>query len=150
MSTQTKIREFCFQYLFHLQLPIFSEAKAELLSEDKSQIKNSLNDFKETTNSLFNDQENEKVLNRSYGVIQNYQELEDKISNNLKNWKINRLSKVDHTILLLASYELMYEKETPRNVVINEAIELSKKFGAQDSSRFINGVLDNLSKSLEN
>lgn len=141
-------REFCFQYFFHLQLPIFEDLKNDMQkSETSDSLVTSINEFKSTTNHLLDDDLNATVLNRVQGTLSNYTELETKISSHLKNWKIERLSKVDHTNLLLSTYELCYEKDTPVKVVINEAIEISKKFGTQDSSSFINGVLDSIAKA---
>lgn len=149
MSSLKDIREFCFQYFFHLQLPIFEEIKNQLQNDDsEAPLIDSINEYKETANKLFDNQSNKKILNRLKGTLLNYSELEDHIKAHLKNWKIERLSKVDHTNLLLATYELCYEKETPTKVVINEAIEISKKFGTEDSSSFVNGILDNLAKSI--
>lgn len=151
MKDLQQTREFCFQYLFHLQLPIFKEIKTELQDTEHSQeLIDSIHEFKQTTNSLFNDDMNQLIIERIQGTLLNYDALENAISENLKNWKIERLSKVDHTNLLLAAYELHFEQDTPKNVVINEAIEISKKFGTADSAGFVNGVLDSMAKKLEN
>ena len=60
------------------------------------------------------------------------------------NWQIQRMASVDRCVLRLASHEILIMPETPLNVIIDEAIELAKKFSTQDSGRFINGVLDRL------
>ena len=65
----------------------------------------------------------------------------------LKNWKLSRLSKIEHTLFIMAIYELKYQQETPPKVVINEAIELGKKYSNKDSGSFINGILDNFLKN---
>jgi transcription antitermination factor NusB len=75
------------------------------------------------------------------GVRENEGELNQKIEQNSKNWAISRMSVTDRNILRLALYEMLYVK-TPKAVVINEAIELAKKFGSADSSAFVNGILD--------
>ncbi len=59
----------------------------------------------------------------------------------MKNWKIERLSKVDLSILRLCTYELNFEEDIPSKVSINEAIELAKKYSGEKSATFINGVL---------
>jgi len=66
----------------------------------------------------------------------------------LENWSIGRLSRVDHNILRLALYELLWMEEIPARVTIDEAIELAKRYGDQDSGRFVNGVLDQLAERL--
>lgn len=75
------------------------------------------------------------------GVRENETELNEKIEQQSKNWTLTRMSVTDRNILRLALYELLYIK-TPKAVVINEAIELAKKFGTADSSAFVNGILD--------
>ena len=74
-------------------------------------------------------------------VISHYDELISIVEENLKNYTLNRIYKVDLAILVLAVYELKYIKDTPSSVVINEAVELSKKYSTDKSFSFINGVL---------
>lgn len=148
MNNLTQVREFCFQYLFHLQLPIFEALRSELtLDGSDDSLKESIQEFKSTTNHLFEDEQNQIVINRIKGTLSNYRILETLIEKNLTNWKLSRLSKVDLTNLILASYELKFEKETPKKVIINEAIEITKKFGTDATKGFVNGVLDNIAKS---
>lgn len=81
-----------------------------------------------------------------HGINENIQEINDKISKNLKSgWTIERLSKVDLALLKTAIYEIIYT-ETPYKVAINEAVELSKKYGEKTSPNFINGVLASVVK----
>ena len=75
------------------------------------------------------------------GVQENQAELDEKIEHKSKNWSLTRMSVTDRNILRLALYEILYIK-TPKPVVINEAIELAKKFGSAKSPGFINGILD--------
>jgi len=75
------------------------------------------------------------------GVQENQAELDEKIEQISKNWSLARMSVTDRNILRLALYEMTYVK-TPKPVVINEAIELAKKFGSAESSGFVNGILD--------
>jgi transcription antitermination protein NusB len=67
----------------------------------------------------------------------------------LEHWSLTRLSRIDHSILRLAVYELLRMQDIPARVTIDEAIELAKTYGDQDSSRFINGVLDQVATRLE-
>ena len=90
------------------------------------------------------------LTNISEGIIKNRKEIEEKIAKNLKkDWTINRISKVELSILKLAIYEIKYEEEIPYKVSINEAIELAKKYGESKSQSFINGVLANIVKEDE-
>ena len=74
-------------------------------------------------------------------VMKNKEKLDEKISALSKNWSIDRISALDKSILRLALYELMHEKGTPGAVIINEAVELAKRYGDPESAKFINGIL---------
>ena len=75
--------------------------------------------------------------------------LDRELAGALEHWSIGRLSRVDHNILRLALYELMRIEDVPARVTIDEAIELAKEYGDQDSGRFVNGVLDHLAGRLK-
>ncbi len=75
-----------------------------------------------------------------------YQEINDLISSHLKGYTVERLYKIDLAILVLAIIEINYIKENPKEVVINEAVELAKKFSTEKSPKFINGVLADILK----
>ncbi|HUN58287.1 MAG TPA: transcription antitermination factor NusB [Candidatus Binataceae bacterium] len=74
--------------------------------------------------------------------------LDRQVAAALEHWSIGRLSRVDHNILRMALYELMRVEDVPARVTIDEAIELAKTYGDQDSGRFVNGVLDQLAGRL--
>jgi N utilization substance protein B len=74
--------------------------------------------------------------------------LDRQVAAALEHWSIGRLSRVDHNILRMALYELMRIEDVPARVTIDEAIELAKTYGDQDSGRFVNGVLDQLAGRL--
>ena len=84
-----------------------------------------------------------KILNV---FASNYDEINELISKTLKGYTIDRLNKIDLAILVLAVIELNFIKETPKEVVINEAVELAKKYSTEKSPKFINGVLASLVK----
>jgi N utilization substance protein B len=79
-------------------------------------------------------------------VIENLAELDVIIARHIDNWDLQRLAIIDKNILRLGLAELHYFPEIPKKVIIDEAIELAKIYGSADSSRFVNGVLDALSK----
>ena len=84
------------------------------------------------------------------GIENNISDIENKISENLKkDWKIERISKINLVLLKLAIYEILYT-ETPYKVAINEAIEISKKYGDDNSPNFVNGILASIVKESEN
>ncbi|PFA61894.1 transcription antitermination factor NusB [Bacillus sp. AFS015802] len=81
------------------------------------------------------------------GFIENQERIDGHIRENLEKWSFDRLAKVDRNILRLGVYELLFVEDVPNNVVINEAVEIAKIFGDDQSSKFINGVLSKVSQS---
>ena len=81
------------------------------------------------------------------GTIQNLKKIDEIISRSADNWEIHRMATVDRNILRLSTYELLFLEEIPPKVSINEAVDLAKKFGDTESSRFVNGILDRISKT---
>ena len=75
------------------------------------------------------------------GVLDKKDELDRKIKELSKNWELGRINMINKSILMLALYELIYEKDTPKAVVINEALELAKRYSDLESAKFINGIL---------
>jgi transcription antitermination protein NusB len=82
------------------------------------------------------------------GVVRRLEEVDDLIRKASLNWRIDRMATVDRNILRLATFELMEVVDTPLKVVLNEAIELSKRYGSEDSGAFVNGVLDKIGSTL--
>lgn len=88
------------------------------------------------------------LLETLLGVAQHRQQLDELIASYTRGWALERLQTVDRNILRLALYELLHT-QTPAEVVINEAVELAKRFGAEQSAAFVNGLLDRAWKSLK-
>jgi N utilization substance protein B len=82
------------------------------------------------------------------GVMDNILKIDLMIEEKSKNWAKSRMAKVDLSILRLAAYELLFRNDIPKNVTINEAIEVAKKFGTEESPAFINGILDEIAATL--
>jgi transcription antitermination factor NusB len=80
------------------------------------------------------------------GTVDHREEIDSMIRGQADNWRLERMPAVDRNILRLAIYEMLYERDTPKLVVVDEAIELAKKFGSEQSGRFVNGLLDGLLK----
>lgn len=81
------------------------------------------------------------------GTTNNLPAIDKMVSSYAKNWTINRMSAVDRSILRMATYEMVFSPErTPVPAIIDEAIELAKKYSTENSSKFINGLLDQLKK----
>lgn len=78
------------------------------------------------------------------GIENNKEAIDEVIAANLHNWKIDRISKVNLSILRLAAFELLYNDEVPKGVAINEALEITRRYSDEKSVSFINGVLDKI------
>lgn len=83
------------------------------------------------------------------GTRKHQEKIDALIQRQADNWRLERMPAVDRNILRLAVYEMLYETDVPKLVVVDEAIELAKEFGSDQSSRFVNGLLDGLLKSRE-
>ena len=80
------------------------------------------------------------------GTIDNREQVDALIREQADNWRLERMPPVDRNVLRLAVFEMLYETDTPKLVIVDEAIELAKKFGSEQSGRFVNGLLDGLLK----
>jgi len=78
------------------------------------------------------------------GTIKNIDKIDNLIQKYALNWELHRMAYVDRNILRFATYELLHLPDVPPKVSINEAIELAKKFGDQESGKFVNGILDKI------
>lgn len=81
------------------------------------------------------------------GVEENLQTIDDKISEHATNWQLKRMAVIDRNVLRIGVFELKYAPDIPPKVTINEAVELAKKYGDLESSKFVNGILDKIHKS---
>jgi len=82
------------------------------------------------------------------GVIKNKLSIDGAISKYTTNWQIDRIATVDRNILSIATFELLFSADIPPKVSINEAVEVAKKYGDQESGKFVNGVLDKINKTV--
>jgi N utilization substance protein B len=80
------------------------------------------------------------------GTVDHLAEIDEMITAQADNWRLTRMAVVDRNIIRMSVYEFMHEDDTPKLVIIDEAIEIAKKFGTQKSSQFINGILDGILK----
>ena len=84
------------------------------------------------------------------GVLENRSEIDATIQRYATNWKLSRMSGVDRNVMRIAVYEMLNCSDIPPKVSINEAIDVGKKFGTDESGAFINGIMDRIRKALEN
>ena len=83
------------------------------------------------------------------GTVEAVEEIDRRIRRSAEHWRLERMAIVDRNILRLGTYELLYHPETPPPAVINEALEIARKFSGEDSVPFVNGVLDRIRKEPE-
>ncbi len=87
-------------------------------------------------------EEDEAYMKEKYGhVLEQLSGIDGLLNETSKGWKTKRMNRVDLTALRLAVYEMQYDKDVPTGVAINEAVELAKRFGGEDSGSFVNGIL---------
>ncbi len=139
MSTRSKGRRIALQVLYLLEW-----------DPDKD-IEGAINDYM-TSLAMRPLKENDESLvfarDRVHGVVSNMDKIDQTISKFARNWRLDRMASVDRNILRLGTYELMYCSDVPPQVAINEAVELAKRFGTEDSAAFVNGILDAAMKSI--
>jgi N utilization substance protein B len=82
------------------------------------------------------------------GVTAAREDLDRQIVQASANWRIERMTRVDRNVLRLGSWELLYRRDVPRSVILDEAVELAKSFGTDDSSAFVNGVLNRIAETV--
>ena len=83
------------------------------------------------------------------GIVENLPQIDENLREFTREWgDIERLTYIDRNILRIATYELLYEDETPTGVIIAEAVKLAESYGTENSARFVNGVLSNMAKKL--
>ena len=116
----------------------------------------SKNTYEETIETFIEDYEMDlKTIDVDYiknvvkVVTDNLEDIDSRIVNALVNWKLDRVSKVNLTILRLAVGEMLFVDDVPGSIAINEAVELTKKYSDEKSTSFVNGVLDKVLKTLE-
>lgn len=130
---RTKSREVAMKLLFQVTI-------------NGEKYEDAIDNFKEILDEKENHLDMNYIVRILKGVEEHREELDKEIEKFLLKWKLSRLSKIDLTILRLATYEVIYEEEIPDKVAVNEAIELAKKYSEEKSAPFINGVLGNMIK----
>lgn len=134
---RTQIREQAFKLIYSLEIQKSNDLKEAL-------------DLYLESNEIDNSKAIEYIEDAVFGIQKNLKEIDNEIEKNLKQeWKIERISKIDLSILRLAIYEIKYTN-IPFKVAINEAVELAKKYGEDSSKKFVNGILASIVKESEN
>jgi len=129
--SRRKLREQIFKLLFRIEFNEIQEMQEQVelffLSEDNA-----------------TDEESETyIINKYRKIVEKKEELDELINTYAECWTADRMGKVELSILRLAIYEILYDDDVPKIVAINEAVELSKKYGQDDAQKFVNGILAN-------
>ncbi len=131
MGVRRRARELALQLLYQHEL---TDASPEAMQRD-------FDDFKGASGAT-----RKFAAELLQGTLGKLEEIDTELGRQTANWRLDRLAAVDRNILRLALYELLNEVDTPPAVIMNEAIEIAKRYGAAESPRFINGVLDGFVK----
>ena len=140
MGNRRKARETSLQLLYEIDLG--SKSSTEVIGAFRADAERLVLDGADA--ALSSDDITEFTSQITEGVWSNVHEIDRLIEMHSTHWKISRMALVDRNILRMAVFELLYCADIPASVTINEAIEIAKKFGTTESSRFINGVLDRI------
>ena len=136
MGARRKARESALQMLFAIDV-------SNAAVEDQIRVYwSNLNDAE------LDDANREFATNLVRGTRARLKAIDEKIASRAENWRISRMAVVDRNVLRLAVYEFLYEK-TPRTVIINEALEVARRFSTYEATQFINGILDAIKHDLE-
>ena len=131
-----ELRESIFQLLFMTEFN-----PSEEMGEQKELYLDGIENLQEKDQAYIQDKF-EKIRDK-------ITEIDEILNQASKGWKTSRMGKVDLTILRLASYEVLFDEDVPAKVAINEAVDLAKKFGGDDSPSFINGVLGKVAAGVQ-
>jgi N utilization substance protein B len=134
MGQRRKAREETLRILFRLE---FENTHAEKTLNQYWENKKASEEIKEYSNWLVN------------GIISNQTKIDNIIQQVSEHWRLSRMALVDRNILRMAVFELLYEENIAPAIVINEAIEIAKKYSGDEAATFVNGVLDAIRKSLK-
>ena len=125
---RTEAREHIFKIIFGLEF------------NDKDELPQQLDMYFDQLEGV-KEKDREYIGNKARAVAEHKEEIDEIINGHTKGWKTTRMNKADLTILRLAVYEMKWDDDVPESVAINEAVELAKRFGGDESPSFINGVL---------
>lgn len=131
MGARRKARELTLQMLFQHDMSGNSPEMVITTFEDLHKVRSNIRDF---------------AVRVFEGTVENLDKIDDMITQQAENWRLSRMAVVDRNIIRMSIYEFLYENDTPKLVIIDEAIEIAKKFGTSKSPQFINGVLDGILK----
>lgn len=133
---RSEVREILFKLLFRAEFNDVSEMPEQMqlfFNVDESE-------------QSISEKDKEYIINREGAILEKLPEIDKEISEKATGWTLDRFGKVDLAIVRLAVYEMLFDDDIPVGVSINEAVELAKKYGRDESSGFVNGVLAKFAK----
>ena len=141
--TRSLIREHLFKLLFRIEFnaPEDMPEQMRLYFEDGF-----ADEDHKSTGSDIPEEDREYIRGKYERITERLPEIDEKIDKASKGWSISRIGKVELSVLRLAVYEMLYDEDIPVGVAIDEAVELSKRFGQESSGPFVNGILATLAK----
>ena len=145
--TRRELREHCFKMLFGTAFYPIEEADDQIShyfeapDEDEQQEDGS---YRVIHSAAFDIYDSDYVRGKVEKIIETIPELDERINGVAEGWKTKRMGRVELAILRLALYEISFDDDIPEKVAINEAVELARKFGGDDSPAFVNGILAKL------
>jgi transcription antitermination protein NusB len=131
MGARRKARELALQMLFQHDMSGNGPDEIIVRFEDLQKSKENTRDF---ATKIFR------------GTVEHIVDIDEMIQQQAENWRLTRMAAVDRNIIRMSVYEFLHENDTPKLVIIDEAIEIAKKYGTQKSPQFINGILDGILK----
>ena len=129
--SRRELREQIFKILFRIEFHegMEMEEQMQLFLEEEEEISK---------------EDSEYIRNKYENIVEHLEEIDASVNEKAKGWKTSRMAKVELSLIRLAVYEIQYDEDIPAGVAINEAVEIAKKYGADSSPAFINGVLAKL------
>lgn len=127
--TRRELREQVFQLLFRVEF------------NERDEMPEQVRLFFEGEEALGSEKEQLIITQKYDMILEKLSQIDGMIDQKAQGWKVSRMAKVDLAILRLAVYEISFDEEIPTSVAINEAVELAKKYGQEESGKFVNGVL---------
>lgn len=127
--TRRELREQVFQLLFRVEF------------NERDEMPEQVRLFFEGEEAFASEKEQLIITQKYDMILEKLSQIDGMIDQKAQGWKVSRMAKVDLAILRLAVYEISFDEEIPTSVAINEAVELAKKYGQEESGKFVNGVL---------
>ena len=143
---RSELRETIFKLLFMTQF----NSREEMPEQVKLYFASLEEGREDTCYAKGPTEEDEAYMQEKYQkILEKLPEIDEVLGKTSSGWKVSRMSKVDLTILRLAVYEVKYDEEVPVSVAINEAVEIAKRFGGEESASFVNGILGKVARESE-